>query len=83
MDGGNVTLIGGELDDQLTIGGNQDILIAGHARYRCDPETLQDSDPTNDDPDCKNLSTGNIEYNDDVLGLVAKQDIRIAASALE
>ena len=72
---GDLNIAGGELNGQLTLGSSHDILVAGQVHYQCNPEDL-----TND-PDCVNAQTGQIEHNDDVLGLVAKHDVRIATSA--
>lgn len=71
---GNVTLAGGEVNGQLTIGTNRTILINNSVTYACSPWMA------NFDPDCKD-GDGNVAYNDDVLGLVAKQNVLVAQSA--
>lgn len=72
---GDLTLIGGTLDGQLTLGSQQNILIANHVRYTCNPE-----DPATDS-DCINGATGKVEYNDDLLGLVAKKSVVVSQNA--
>ena len=75
VEGGNLTMAGGELDGQMTIATDGDILVANHVRYHCDAE-----DPT-DDVDCLDPSTGQVKYNNDFLGLVAKKNVRVVTSA--
>ena len=73
--GGNLTLGGGTLNGQLTLGSDQDIIIKNSVNYTCDPEHANPADP-NHDLDCRSASD-----NDDVLGLVATQNIKVAATA--
>ena len=85
VEGGTLLLNGGILDGQLTFGSDQDIVISNAVQYACDPETLPVEDPRNlipDDVDCKNPATGAIEYNDDLLGLVAHDNVRISKDAI-
>ena len=75
VENGNLTVTGGELNGQLTLASRQDIFIEGNLLYTCDPQQPQF------DADCLNPVTGQIAYNDDILGLVARHEIRFARSA--
>lgn len=72
---GDLTVTGGQLNGQLTLASDRDVVIADHVRYTCNAE-----DPPLD-PDCINPATGQVEYNDDLLGIVTKRNIVIARTA--
>lgn len=71
---GTLTFKGGELDGQLTLGTEGSIWITNSATYKCNSRS-----PT-DDPDCQNAA-GEVVYNDDMLGLVALNDVQISQTA--
>ena len=71
---GDLKLVGGELDGQLTLGTDEDIIIFNHVRYACNPEDAQyDADGRDEN--------GQVTRNDDLAGLVAKGHVRISDSA--
>ncbi len=74
VDGGNLTVAGGTLDGQMTVATNQSISITDSVIYKCDPTQGKA------DPDCIN-SDGVVAYDDDVLGMVAKQDVTVSKKA--
>jgi len=74
VDGGRLTVAGGELDGQMTIATNMDISITGSVTYKCDP-TLGKLDA-----DCIS-SDGSVAYNDDILGMVAKNNVVVSKDA--
>lgn len=81
VNGGNLTIAGGEVRGQLTLSSSQDVLITNSVTYACNPETLLPGYSGQPDPDCLDPSTGQATRNTDVLGIVAGQNITLTNAA--
>ncbi len=75
VNGGDLTIDGGTLDGQLTLISNKSVKLNGSVTYACNPEN-----PTGD-ADCLDGQSGNVAYNDDILGIVASNNVTVSRDA--